>query len=392
MGQMAVKPLEIFKEPDAVLLLEDGTEFPGFWFGARQSLKQPDEGSSSLFGFGEVIFNTAMCGYQEVLTDPSYWQQLVVMTYPHQGNYGIHKDDSESKGGPKVAGFIIRDEAISPSSSAAVSSLRDYLSQNNIPAISGIDTRALTLHIRDKGAMRGLLLTKVERTKMGRAFDIFKGYPSFVGRDLICEVTTKEPYQFEDTKIKATVKSTKKVVAFDFGVKLNLLREIAKRGAQVLVVPANTTAEQVLAETPDGIFLSNGPGDPAAAQYAIDTVKKLLGKKPIFGVCMGHQILGLALGARTFKMKFGHRGVNQPVLDLSSRKVEISSHNHGFAVDASSLPSNVKLTHRNLNDEVCEGLECSELKAFSVQYHPESAPGPHDSDHLFDRFFHLMGD
>ncbi len=361
-----------FKEPNSVLLLEDGTEFLGYGFG------------SSSTGFGEVIFNTAMCGYQEVLTDTSYYQQIVVMTYPHMGSYGINDVDNESNGGPKIAGFIVHENVQQPSNFSSNQSLEKYLKDFNVPAISGIDTRALTIHIRSKGAMRGLILSLEERNKLPKdPIDVFAKYPSFLGRDLIKEVTTKEPYWFSK-------EGTKTVVAIDFGVKLNLLREIARRGAKIVVLPATSTPEQILAYKPDGVFLSNGPGDPATATYAIKTVKELLGKLPIFGVCMGHQILSIALGGRTFKMKFGHRGVNQPVLNLNEKSVEISSHNHGFAVDEKTLPKNVKMTHVNLNDRTCEGLECTELKAFSVQYHPESAPGPHDSDYLFDRFFKMI--
>lgn len=364
--------LDFLKEPDSVLWLEDGTEFSGWAFGSRKT------------GFGEVIFNTAMAGYQEVLTDTSYWQQLVVMTYPHQGNYGVNEIDDESLGGPKVAGFIVHEHVPNYSNHTARQALCDYLEKHGVPGLSGVDTRALTLHIRSKGAMRGLILTKEERAKLGAdASKVFAKYPSFAGRDLILEVTTKKPYWFSE-------KGSKTIVALDFGVKLNLLRELASRDAKVVVLPANATLEDILSYKPDGVFLSNGPGDPSEAVYAIDTVKKLLGKKPVFGVCMGHQILGLALGGKTFKMKFGHRGVNQPVLNVGSRAVEISSHNHGFAVDAKSLPKGVKVTHENLNDGCCEGLECEEKNAFSVQYHPESAPGPHDSSYLFDRFVKML--
>jgi carbamoyl-phosphate synthase small subunit len=359
---------EALREHDGVLWLEDGSEFPGWLYGARRT------------GFGEVIFNTAMAGYQEVLTDPSYWQQLVVMTYPHQGNYGINAIDDESRGGPKVAGFIVHEQVPIPSNHASRESLVAYLEKNGIPGLSGVDTRKLTLHIRSKGAMRGLILSLEERAKLGAdPGKVFAGYPTFLGRDLIKEVTTEKPYWFSE-------KGKKTVVAVDFGVKLNLLREIAARDAKVVVVPATATADEILSYKPDGVFLSNGPGDPAEATYAIGAVKKLLGRKPIFGVCMGHQILGIALGGKTFKMKFGHRGVNQPVLNVGEKSVEISSHNHGFAVDPGSLPKSVAVTHWNLNDGTCEGLESEEKNAFSVQYHPESAPGPHDSDYLFDKF------
>lgn len=364
--------MECLKPFDSVLWLEDGREFPGRAFGARRK------------GFGEVIFNTAMAGYQEVLTDTSYWEQLVVMTYPHQGNYGINFDDDESTGGPKVAGFIVYEFSPQPSNHTSKLSLTEYLTKHNVPGLSGVDTRALTLHLRSKGAMRGLILSLDERKSLGSdPAKVFSNYPTFLGRDLIREVTTKKPYWFSE-------KGAKTVVALDFGVKLNLLREIRDRGAKVYVVPATTSAEEILAIKPDGVFLSNGPGDPAEATYAIKTVKELLGRKPLFGVCMGHQILGLALGGKTFKMKFGHRGVNQPVLNHANKNVEISSHNHGFAVDPASLPSGVTVTHLNLNDGCCEGLESEKLNAFSVQYHPESAPGPHDSSYLFDKFMNRL--
>lgn len=353
---------------DSVLLLEDGTEFQGRAFGKRRT------------GFGEVIFNTAMAGYQEVLTDPSYTEQLVVMTYPHQGNYGLNAEDNESVGGPKVAGFIVHEHSQIPSNHTSQMSLPDYLEKFGVPGLSGVDTRLLTLHLRSKGAMRGLILSLEERKKLGTDLPkIFARYPSFLGRDLMKEVTTKAPFWF-------SAKGGKTIVAVDFGVKLNLLRELANRDTKVVVVPATSTYDEIMAYNPDGIFLSNGPGDPAEATYAIATVKQLLGKKPVFGVCMGHQILGLALGGKTFKMKFGHRGVNQPVLHVQGKNVEISSHNHGFAVDPDSLPSGVTVSHRNLNDGTCEGLECTGKNAFSVQYHPESAPGPHDSSYLFDQF------
>ncbi|MBI3542308.1 MAG: glutamine-hydrolyzing carbamoyl-phosphate synthase small subunit [Deltaproteobacteria bacterium] len=364
--------MEQLKAHDSVLWLEDGTEFPGWAFGARRT------------GFGEVIFNTAMAGYQEVLTDPSYTQQLVVMTYPHQGNYGLNSLDNESKGGPKVAGFIVHEQVSRPSNFTSEIALPAYLEKHGIPGLSGIDTRALTLHIRSKGAMRGLILSLDEKKKLGGDSQaVFARYPTFAGRDLILEVTTKQPYWYSE-------KGSKTVVAVDFGVKTNLLKEIADRGAKVVVVPATATRDEILSYKPDGVFLSNGPGDPAEAKYAIKTVKELLGQKPIFGVCMGHQILGLALGGKTFKMKFGHRGVNQPVLNVSTRNVEISSHNHGYAVDPASLPADVTVTHKNLNDGCCEGLECQKQHAFSVQYHPESAPGPHDSSYLFDRFVQAL--
>ncbi len=355
-----------------VLLLEDGTEFWGYSFGKRKK------------AFGEVVFNTAMCGYQEVLTDPSYWQQIVVMTHPHQGNYGVNENDVESYGGLKVAGFVVQEYTQEPTNHAAQSSLPKYLDENNIPGLWGVDTRALTVHIRNAGCMRGLLLSDQERKALGNNFnEIFSSYPSFIGRDLTHEVTTKNPYWFSE-------KGNHLVCVLDFGVKLNLLRSLENHGAKVLVLPSKTTAKEILSYKPNGVFLSNGPGDPAATTYAVETVKNLIGKIPILGVCLGHQILALALGGKTYKMKFGHRGVNQPVLNLIAKTVEISSHNHGFAVETASLPPFVKTTHLNLNDGVCEGLEYEQAQAFSVQYHPEAAPGPHDSNYLFEKFFKCM--
>lgn len=358
-------------EIEGVLLLEDGTEFTGTLFGSCER------------GFGEVVFNTGMCGYQEILTDPSYWQQLVVMTYPHQGNYGVNSEDIESIGKPKVGGFIVCELEKYPSNFQSEESLESYLRRNDISGLSSVDTRSLTIHIRSRGAMRGLILSGKEREAIKDVKAEFSKYPLFEGRDLILEVTTKKPYWFSE-------KGKKTIVVLDFGVKLNLLRELAARDCKIVVIPANSTSAEIAKYNPDGVFLSNGPGDPATASYAISTVKDILGKKPIFGVCMGHQILGLALGGRTYKMKFGHRGANQPVSETATGKVEISSHNHGFAIDSASLPSHVKVTHRNLNDDTCEGIECLEKRAFSVQYHPESAPGPHDSSYLFDRFISMV--
>ena len=359
--------LKLLKPKDAVLWLEDGTEFAGWSFGAKRR------------GHGEVIFNTAMAGYQEVLTDPSYWQQIVVMTYPHQGNYGINAADIESTGGPKVSGFVVHEACEEPSNFASEKSLGAYLQEHGVPAIYGIDTRAVTLHLRSRGALRGLILTAEERAKYASVKDAFAGVPTYEGRDLIKEVTTKRPYWFSES-------GKETVVAVDYGVKLNLLREIAARGFRVVVVPATATADEIMAYKPAGVFLSNGPGDPSAAPYAVEATRKIVGKVPVFGVCMGHQILGLALGGRTFKMKFGHRGVNHPVFDLGAERVEVSSQNHGYAVDPKSLPADAKVTHVNLNDGTCAGLEAPALRCFSVQYHPEASPGPHDSGHLFNKF------
>lgn len=359
------------KPRESLLLLEDGTEFYGWRFGGEQS------------GFGEVVFNTSMTGYQEVLTDPSYWQQIVVMTYPHQGNYGVNQNDIESTGGIKVSGFIVHELCDQPSNFASEESLDRYFKKASIAGLTGVDTRALTLHIRSQGAMRGLIMSQDERRQFKSAAEAFARRPKYSGRNLIEEVTTKKPYWFSE-------KGSRTVVAIDYGVKLNLLREIARRDCKVVVVPASTSFSEILAYRPDGVFLSNGPGDPAVATKSISVIRELLGKVPIFGVCMGHQLLALALGGRTYKMKFGHRGANQPVFCKGEKRVEISSHNHGYAVDSSSLPKEVVVSHCNLNDQVCEGIECLSMQCFSVQYHPESAPGPHDSEYLFDRFVHLM--
>lgn len=362
------------------LLLEDGTLFEGHLYAHGSG---PKGSKADAFGYGEVVFNTAMAGYQEVLTDPSYTEQVVVMTYPHQGNYGINPTDNESLGGPKLSGFVVHELCESPSNFESEMSLPDYLKKYEVPTLTGVDTRALTLKLRSSGVLRGFILNREQAEKLALSSSLraqyFSSAPSFEGRDLIREISTKKPYWFNE-------KGQAMVVAIDYGVKLNLLRELSQRDLRVMVVPATMPASEILALNPAGVFLSNGPGDPAAAGYAIETIRQLLGKRPLFGVCMGHQLLGLALGGRTFKMKFGHRGVNQPVLNLKEGKVEISSHNHGFAVDAASLPKSVKVTHENLNDQVCEGLEDQAQNCFSVQYHPESAPGPHDSSYLFDRF------
>lgn len=368
---MQMDVLRLLKPKDAVLLLEDGKEFTGWFFGSRRT------------GFGEVVFNTAMSGYQEVLTDPSYWQQVVVMTYPHQGNYGINSSDIESLGGPKVSGFVVNENCDDPSNFSSEKTLASYLQEHGIPGITGVDTRALTLHLRTKGVLRGLILTAEERARYQNPTDAFQGLPRYEGRDLIKEVTTKRPYWFSE-------KGDKTVVAVDFGIKLNLLREIAARGFKVVVVSAHATADEIMSYKPQGVFLSNGPGDPDTVPYAIDAVKKLIGKVPLFGVCMGHQILALALGGKTYKMKFGHRGINHPVKNLQTGTVEVASQNHGFAVDVASLPKGVTMTHVNMNDNTCAGIDYPAQKCFSVQYHPEASPGPHDSGYLFDRFANLV--
>lgn len=386
-----------------ILVLEDGEEFPGFLIGApvnSKTILDSSKGNHGKFrdrGYGEVVFNTSMTGYQEILTDPSYYGQIVCMTYPHIGNTGVNLEDPESDH-PWCAGFLFHEITEEPSNWRSQGSLVDYLSQNGIPALYGIDTRGLTQHLRSRGVVRGLILPWEEKSK---AKELLAQLPSFEGRDLIGEVTTSQSYTWKSKlkdsdplspvqNLKEESKKSFKVVAMDFGAKWNLLQSLDYLGCQVEVVSARTTAEEILAMKPDGLFLSNGPGDPSAAPYAAKTVSQLIGKLPIFGVCMGHQILALALGARTYKLKFGHRGGNQPVLDQVTGRVEISSHNHGYAVDGRSLPSNVEVTHMNLNDKTVEGLSVKNAKAFSVQYHPEACPGPHDSMGLFERFVDLM--
>ena len=363
----------------AFIALEDGTIFEGTSFG------------SSGERLGEVVFNTSMTGYQEIMTDPSYKGQIVTMTYPLIGNYGINKEDVESSG-PKVEGFVIKERSKITSNWRSEKTLDQYLKENNIIGIEGVDTRSLTLHIRTKGAMKGIISTVDLNPKS--LIKKAKDSPGLIGRDLVKEVTCKKPYNAKTiyTNFSAISHNVKfKVVAMDFGIKYNILRCLVNAGCDVIVVPANTKAKDILAEKPDGIFLSNGPGDPAAITYAIDEIKKLLGKKPIFGICLGQQLLGLAFGGKTFKLKFGHRGANHPVKDLKTGKIEITSQNHGFCVDINSLNKDeVELTHINLNDNTLEGMAHKKLPVFSVQYHPEASPGPHDSRYLFKRFTDLM--
>jgi len=367
---------------EAKLALEDGTVYSGRGFGAAGEK------------LGEVVFNTSMTGYQEVLTDPSYKGQIVTMTYPLIGNYGTTAEDQESHA-VQVEGFVVRELTRIPSNFRSHRDLDTYLRASNVTGIEGIDTRALVRRLRVRGAMNGVLST----LDLDDASLIAKArkFPGMTGRDLVKEVVPDRPFEWKQgfaafqQHVLPARPPEKHVVAVDYGMKWNILRCLTQVGCKVTVVPGTATADQVLAYKPDGIFLSNGPGDPAAVGYAINTVKGLLGKKPIFGICLGHQLLGLALGGKTFKLKFGHRGANQPVLNEATNQVEITTQNHGFAVDPASLPADVKPTHINLNDQTLEGMRHSKLPMFSVQYHPESAAGPHDSSYLFEDFRTLMG-
>lgn len=372
----------------ALLALEDGTLWPGKAFGAIGERT------------GEIVFNTAMTGYQEILTDPSYYGQIVVMTVPHVGNTGINFEDDESRKA-WLSGFVVREASRRVSNWRAQMSLDEYLREQGVVAITGVDTRALVRHIREKGAMNAVISSA--NLDAERLIGMAKAAHSMEGLDLVQSVTTEESYNWPPEKtddigqwylaerVEKPVQPYH-VVAYDFGIKTNILRLMADRGCKITVVPAETPAKEVLDMNPDGVFLSNGPGDPAAVTYAIESTKELLGKKPLFGICLGHQILGLALGGTTYKLRFGHHGGNQPVSFSDNQRVEISSHNHGFAVAADSLPENIEVTHTNLNDNCVEGLRARDLRAFSVQYHPEAAPGPHDAAYLFDQFITLMKD
>ncbi len=370
----------------ALLVLEDGTPWPGVAFGARGERT------------GEVVFNTSMTGYQEVLTDPSYYGQIVVMTTAHVGNTGVNPEDDESSRA-WLAGFAVREISPRVSSWRAHQSLDEYLRDRGVVGIAELDTRALVRHIRSQGAMRGALSNA--DPDPDRLIELARTSPAMSGSDLVRHVTCSEPYHWIETAddqwyssihpARSNLRdSSPHIVAYDFGIKRNILRLLTARGGRVTVVPANTFARDALALKPDGIFLSNGPGDPAAVTYAIEAVRELLGRVPAFGICLGHQILGLALGGETYKLKFGHRGGNQPVKNLLAGQVEITTHNHGFAVRAESLPSDVVITHVNLNDQCVEGLQAREQRAFGVQFHPEAAPGPHDALALFDEFVALM--
>ena len=370
------------KKQPALLVLADGSSYSGWSFGAKGTV------------VGEVVFNTGMTGYQEVLTDPSYLGQIVTFTYPELGNTGVNPEDEESAF-PKVKGAIARNVTYRPSNWRATRSLPDYLQEHKIPGIYGIDTRALTRKIRSLGAINGGISTDILDTE--RLLSVVREAPSMAGLNLVKEVTTPEIYEWsEETESQweyASGRTERKltVVAIDFGVKRNILRRLASYGCRVIVVPASTTIEQILEYNPDGIFLSNGPGDPAAVTEGIAITKELLKlQKPTFGICMGHQILGLSLGAETFKLKFGHRGLNQPA--GLQQQVEITSQNHGFAIASDSLGADVEITHLNLNDRTVAGLKHKSLPFFSVQYHPEASPGPHDADYLFEKFVQMMGD
>ena len=353
----------------AWLALEDGTLFTGRACGAA--------GETT----GETVFNTSMTGYQEVLTDASYCGQLVAMTYPQIGNYGITARDQESSR-PRLSGFIVRELCKTPSNWESVETAGDFLRKHGIVAIEGLDTRALTLRLREKGALRGVISTLDGDAK--RLVAKAKASPSMAGLNLAKVVTCDKPYEWQDG---VPAKVAMHVVVMDFGVKYGILRCLAAMGARVTVVPASTTAEQILRLKPDGILLSNGPGDPEPVTDAIETIKKLIAERlPIFGICLGHQLLGLAFGGRTYKLKFGHHGSNHPVKDLQTGKIEITSQNHGFCVDLESLPKEVRTTHVNLNDGTSEGMEHATLPVFSVQHHPEASAGPHDSRYLFERF------
>jgi len=366
----------------AALALADGRVFHGRAFGSTGEIA------------GEVVFNTSMSGYQEILTDPSYCGEIVTMTYPQIGNYGVNREDVESSR-PHLSGFIIKELCEFPSNWRSEMSLDAYLKEHDIIGLSGIDTRALVRHIRDKGAQTGILSTLDldVHSLVAKA----KAAPSIVGRDLVQEVTCEKAYTWHESTWdiengygKGAKKAQFKVVAYDFGIKRNILRNLVSKGCSVTVVPATTPAEEVLAMGPDGVFLSNGPGDPEPITYAQENIRKLLGKVPLFGICLGHQLLSIALGGKTYKLKFGHRGGNQPVRRGEGHNVEITSQNHGFAVDPVTLQDDALITHINLNDNTVEGLHHKTAPAFSVQYHPEASPGPHDANYLFGEFIKMM--
>jgi carbamoyl-phosphate synthase small subunit len=369
---------------EAILALEDGTIYRGLAAGAEGETR------------GEVVFNTSMTGYQEILTDPSYSGQIVTMTCAEIGNYGVATADVESRG-PQVAGFIIRDESPVASNWRSQGTLRDYLVANRIVAIADVDTRELTRRLRSSGVMRGVVATGSQLDEQALV-DRARAIPKMEGSDLVRVVTSQTAFDWkvedpDEYDIKTERRATRrlKIAAYDFGMKWNILRRLSALGCDVRVYPAFAPASELLATRPDGVFLSNGPGDPAPLTYAIDNAKALVASGvPTFGICLGHQILGLAMGGRTFKLKFGHRGGNHPVKHLATGKIEITSQNHGFAVDPDTLPDDVKVTHRNLYDGTVEGLRHTSQPVFSVQYHPEASPGPHDADYLFHDFIKMI--
>jgi len=367
-----------------LLVLADGTVFEGKSFGV--------EGET----IGEVVFNTSMTGYQEILTDPSYKGQIVTMTYTQIGNYGVNEEDIESSGGIKAEGFIVKEACEFPSNWRSSSSLTEYMKRSNIVGIQAIDTRALTRHLRNHGAQMGIISSA--ETDPRKLLGKVKAHPGISAYDYVKEVSTKQMYDWKEGCWKWGVctgqtsspitphPSQKKMVVYDFGIKMNILRNLADAGFRITVVPAQTPAEAVLEMKPDAILLSNGPGDPERITYGIESARKLIGRLPVFGICLGHQILGLAMGGRTYKLKFGHHGGNHPVKDLASGRVEITSQNHNYCVDISSLKGRVELTHQNLFDGSEEGMRHLELPVFSVQHHPEAGPGPNDSTHIFTQF------
>lgn len=358
---------------NAILVLEDGMVFKGKRFGASGER------------FGEVVFNTSMTGYQEIVTDPSYKGQIVVMTYTLIGNYGVNRDDAESRR-PFVEGFVAKEFSAISSSWRSETSLDKYCAENNIVGIDGIDTRALTLHIREAGAMKAVVSTV--DYDVDSLLRKVRAFPGLVGVDLVKEVTNSRKYVWEEEKGRG---GKYVVVVLDCGVKFNILRELAKRNCRVVVVPAQTPSQEILKMKPDGFLLSNGPGDPSAVGYVVKTVQELIGKVPIFGICLGHQMLGLAMGGKTFKLKFGHHGANHPVQDVRSGRVLITAQNHGFCVDIDTLnKKEIELTHVNLNDHTAEGMRHKKLPVFSVQFHPEASPGPHDAEYLFDEFIAML--
>ena len=370
----------------AWLALEDGTVYKGYAFGATGEVS------------GEVVFNTSMTGYQEILTDPSYKGQIVTMTYPEIGNYGVNEEDAESQN-PHIEGFIVRSLNRRSSNFRSTQDLDGFLSQHGILGIGGIDTRALVRHIRLQGAMKGVLSTT--ETDEAALIQKAKQSPDLIGRDLVREVIRSEPYSWNEKLTpwghsphlkheKKDVHERFHIAAVDFGMKWNIARHLRERGCRVTVIPGTSSAEEIMHHKPDGVFLSNGPGDPRPLQYAVNAISDLIGQVPIFGICLGHQLLGLAAGAEIFKLKFGHRGSNQPVLNQETGQIEITSQNHGFAVRTETLPESWNATHINLNDQTLEGMQHRQLPIFSVQYHPEASAGPHDSWYLFDRFMKMV--